>query len=102
MDAEQKRIKFSFFYLQQNNIVFKYSSVVHQLEETLRMYKTTEIPPGNKPIDLRADPKYFDYTWTNWLDIVDPKTVDEILEEEERLNHSHSNSTSFFIPDLEL
>ena len=72
------------------------------MEETLRMYEATEVPPGNKPIDLRADPKYFDYTWTNWLDIVDPKTVDEILEEEEGLAYSNSTSTSFFIHDLEL
>ena len=57
------------------------------------MYKATEIPPGNKPIDPRADPKYFDYTWTNWLDIIDPKTVNEILEEE---GHTYSNSTEEF------
>ena len=52
------------------------------MEETLRMYKATEVPPGNKPIDPRADPKYYDYTWTNWMDIVDPKSEDELLTEE--------------------
>ena len=64
------------------------------------MYKATEIPPGNKPIDPRADPKYFDYTWTNWLDIIDPKTVNEILEEEA---HGYSNSSDIlpFMPDLD-
>ena len=48
----------------------QYPSVVHQLEETLRVYKSTEVPRGNKPIDPRADPKYFGYTWTNWWDYV--------------------------------
>ena len=56
------------------------------MEETLRMYKATEIPPGNKPIDPRADPKYYDYTWTNWMDIIDPKTATEVLEEEQGVN----------------
>ena len=59
------------------------------MEATLRMYKATEVPRGNKPIDPRADPKYYDYTWTNWMDIIDPKTLNEVLEEEEsRLNFS--------------
>ena len=59
------------------------------MEATLRMYKATEIPRGNKPIDPRANPKYFDYTWTNWMDIIDPKTLNGVLEEEEsRLNFS--------------
>ena len=34
------------------------------------MFRATEIPRGNKPIDPRADPKYWDYTWTNWFDYV--------------------------------
>ena len=35
------------------------------------MYKNTEVPRGNKPIDPRANPKFFNYTWTNWWDMVD-------------------------------
>ena len=59
------------------------------MEATLRMYKATEIPRGKKPIDPRANPKYYDYTWTNWMDIIDPKSLNEILEEEvSRLNFS--------------
>ena len=26
--------------------------------------------PGNVPLDPRADPRYWDYTWTNWCDSV--------------------------------
>ena len=55
------------------------------------MYNKTAVPPGNKPIDPRGDPKFYDYTWTNWLDIVEPKNASEIIEEEnERLDSRQS------------
>ena len=41
------------------------------LEETFRLFNSTAVPPRNKPIDPRADPKYFDYVWTNWCDYVE-------------------------------
>ena len=65
------------------------------MEETLRMYKATEVPPGNKPIDPRADPKYYDYTWTNWMDIVDPKTEVELSTEENTIQYFHSQKKLF-------
>ena len=39
------------------------------LESTLRLFNATAVPPGNKPIDPRADPKYvfFPYKVDNWL-----------------------------------
>ena len=55
---------------EQNNLVFHYPDVIRTMERTLEMYQATAIPPGNKPIDPRADPKFFDYTWTNWWDYV--------------------------------
>lgn len=55
-----------------DNLAFQYPDVVHLLEGTLDLYKSTEVPRGNKPVDPRANPKYFDYTWTNWLDYVQP------------------------------
>ena len=71
------------------------------MEATLRMYKATEMPPGNKPIDPRADPKYFDYTWTNWMDIIEPKTVKEILAEEEENFFSKSSEEQSSVSNLE-
>ena len=50
--------------------IFQYPDVVAQLDQTLDLFRATEIPRGNKPVDPRADPKYFDYTWTNWFDYV--------------------------------
>ncbi|XP_059093885.1 arylsulfatase B-like isoform X1 [Tigriopus californicus] len=67
---------------ERNNLAFKYPSVIKMMEETLNTFNATAIPPGNKPIDPRADPKFFDYTWTNWLDFYDPKTREEVLLEE--------------------
>ena len=56
------------------------------LEDTLDTYNSTAVPPGNVPIDPRADPKYWDYTWTNFMDFIDPKNASEIAQEEEALN----------------
>jgi len=53
-----------------NNLVFKFPDIVRTLEGTLRMFNSTAVPPGNKPIDPRADPKFWGYTWTNWCDFV--------------------------------
>ena len=72
------------------------------MEETLRMYKATEIPPGNKPIDPRADPKYYDYTWTNWMDIIDPKAATEVLEEEQGVNIRTTKDISNVANDVEI
>ena len=48
------------------------------------MFKATEIPRGNKPIDPRADPKFYNYTWTNWWDMVEHGN-DEIQELNQQL-----------------
>lgn len=36
---------------------------VRVLEQTLEMYRETAVPPANTPVDPRADPKFFNYTW---------------------------------------
>ena len=40
------------------------------MDETLTTFASTAVPPRNKPVDPRADPKYWGYTWTNWCDFV--------------------------------
>jgi len=42
-----------------NNLAFKYPSLIKMLESTLDAYKATALKPGNKPIDPRADPKFW-------------------------------------------
>jgi len=55
-----------------NNVAFKYPDVIKRMNKTLELYKKSEVPRLNKPIDPRGDPKYFEYTWTNWLDYYEP------------------------------
>ena len=71
-----------------NNVAFEHPDVVRVMEKTLEIYNSTAITPGNKPIDSRADPKFFDYTWTNWLDYIEPKPTSDILREEQELLNS--------------
>ena len=71
------------------------------MEATLRMYQATEIPRGNKPIDPRANPKYYDYTWTNWMDIIDPKSLNEVLEEEESRSKFSSSEKHPILSEIE-
>ena len=40
-----------------NNLVFKLPSVAQALDDTLRLFNSTAVPPRNRPIDPRADPK---------------------------------------------
>ena len=56
------------------------------MERTLALYKATEVPRGNKPIDPRADPKFYDYTWTNWWDFVQHEEKDNVFGNVENIN----------------
>jgi hypothetical protein len=44
------------------------------MEKTVEMYRSSAIPPGNKPIDPRGDPKLYGYIWTNWMDFYDSES----------------------------
>ena len=61
---------------ERNNVAFKFSNIVLLMDQTLAMYKQTEVPRLNRPKDPRSDPKYFNYTWTNWLDYYEPSSDD--------------------------
>lgn len=39
-----------------------------ELLETLAKYNSTAVSPGNMPLDDRGDPKFWEYTWTNFGD----------------------------------
>ena len=56
-----------------NNVASKYPDLVKIMQIRLEKYKATAVPPENKPADPRANPKYFNNTWTNWWDMVDHK-----------------------------
>ena len=52
--------------LKGKHIVADILSLTQMLESTLRLFNATAVPPGNKPIDPRADPKWK----KNFLEIV--------------------------------
>ncbi|KAB7500180.1 Arylsulfatase J [Armadillidium nasatum] len=46
-------------------------AIVKLLLNRLQFYNSTAIPPGNKPQDPRANPIFWNNTWTNWFDYLD-------------------------------
>ncbi|XP_012174370.1 arylsulfatase J [Bombus terrestris] len=51
-----------------NNLINKYPSLVTELQDKLRKLNATAILPGNLPWDNKANPDYWDHTWTNFGD----------------------------------
>jgi arylsulfatase B len=51
-----------------DNLSDKYPVLVAALQELLRQYNATVVRPLNKAADPRSNPKYWNYTWTNWMD----------------------------------
>ncbi|XP_044255571.1 arylsulfatase J isoform X1 [Tribolium madens] len=52
------------------NLAKENPKIVMNLEEALNKYNNTAIPPGNLPLDPRGNPKYWNYTWTNFGDYI--------------------------------
>lgn len=53
-----------------DNLAEKLPQVVEELLELLSWYNSTSVPPLNAPIDPMSNPKYWNYTYTNWGDYV--------------------------------
>ncbi|KAB7500638.1 Arylsulfatase I, partial [Armadillidium nasatum] len=57
-----------------------YPSVVETLMSKLKSYNSTAVLPSNKPFDPRANPIFWNNTWTNWFDYIDQNSLtNEIL-----------------------
>ncbi|XP_014214481.1 arylsulfatase B-like [Copidosoma floridanum] len=54
-----------------NNIAKSYPRWVAELDLLIKQYNTVKIPQLRLPVDYRADPKYWNYTWQPWLDLYD-------------------------------
>ncbi|KAM7341897.1 arylsulfatase B isoform 2-T2 [Cochliomyia hominivorax] len=50
------------------NLAQKYSNILNALIEELNYYNSTAVPPSNLPLDPRANPSRWNYTWTNFGD----------------------------------
>jgi len=49
-----------------NNIAVKYPNIVADLTLRLKQYEKMMIPPGNKPLDDRGNPRYHEGAWVPW------------------------------------
>ncbi|XP_046811287.1 arylsulfatase B [Lucilia cuprina] len=50
------------------NLAQKYPNILEALLEELDNYNATAVPPSNLPLDPRANPSRWNYTWTNFGD----------------------------------
>ncbi|XP_043244060.1 arylsulfatase B-like isoform X2 [Amphibalanus amphitrite] len=47
-------------------------AATERLKKAVDDYQSGMVPPRNKPVDPRANPKNWDYAWVNWGDMVHP------------------------------
>ncbi|XP_069174122.1 arylsulfatase B isoform X1 [Procambarus clarkii] len=71
-----------------------HKDVLSVLEVILKRYNATAVPPANKPWDTAANPKYWDYTWTNWKDFNSPivSDFDKKYEEYNKLGDMYNDA----------
>jgi hypothetical protein len=50
------------------NLAEKFPHILDSLVLRLEELNKTAIPAGNLPLDPRADPRFWDHTWTNFGD----------------------------------
>ncbi|XP_043482500.1 arylsulfatase B [Leptopilina heterotoma] len=55
-------------YCEQNDLSTTHPEVLKELTEELEKYRASALPPGNLPLDKKADPNLWDHTWTNFGD----------------------------------
>ncbi|XP_047110645.1 arylsulfatase B-like [Schistocerca piceifrons] len=53
---------------EKRNLADRHPEIVQRLESILKTINATAVPPGNLPYDPRADPRFWDHTWTNFGD----------------------------------
>ncbi|XP_037956050.1 arylsulfatase B-like [Teleopsis dalmanni] len=60
---------------EQFNLSEKYPHILNSLLDELQRFNSTAVPPSNKPLDPRADPRLWNYTWTNFGDYEEGKNT---------------------------
>nr|CAH0102563.1 unnamed protein product [Daphnia galeata] len=53
-----------------NNLAEKFPNITEDLVSLLNWYNATAVTPLNTPPDPMSNPKYWNYTFTNWADFV--------------------------------
>lgn len=53
-----------------HNLAEDFPDLLKELLERMESINKTALPPGNKPLDPRADPRYWSNTWTDFGDFI--------------------------------
>ena len=53
-----------------NNLASQKPDMLNELLDLLDWYNSTAVAPLNTPGDPLSNPKYWDYTFTNWVDFL--------------------------------
>ncbi|KAI4462998.1 arylsulfatase [Holotrichia oblita] len=61
------------------NLAKVHPAILSKLLTRLNELNSTVVPPGNLPNDSRGNPKYWDYTWTNFGDYFSTTSANVIL-----------------------
>ncbi|ODN02400.1 Arylsulfatase J [Orchesella cincta] len=54
-----------------NNLAHDMPDMVETLKSTLKKYRSSAVPVRNKPKDPKGLPIHWNYTWTNWVDLME-------------------------------
>lgn len=63
------------------NWFYRYPDIVKSLQSKIELYRRSAVPANNKPLDFRGDPKYWEYTWSNFGDFEDGFEYDYSVED---------------------
>ena len=55
---------------EQRNLASQRPDVVQELLDLLNWYNSTAVTPLNTRLDPLSNPKYWNYTYTNWVDLL--------------------------------
>lgn len=53
-----------------DNLAARRPELVRELLDLLHWYNSTAVPPLNTPADPLSNPKFWNYTYTNWVDYI--------------------------------
>ncbi|XP_062562924.1 arylsulfatase B-like isoform X3 [Armigeres subalbatus] len=59
---------------ERNNVASENLDILEELREEVEQYRQMAVEPRNKPADSRADPGFYNNTWTWWLDEIDSRS----------------------------
>ncbi|TRY78891.1 hypothetical protein TCAL_06738 [Tigriopus californicus] len=65
---------------ERNNLAEEFPQILNDLRKIALAFQDSAIKGVNTPYDNDADPKYWNYTWTNWRDHLRPQTLKRVYE----------------------